>query len=642
METHLAALNTALTSIHDLHARTAHGRRFAASSTSGPSFAPLQSTSLPTLGREHFPFTKAVLNPGNNDILDFIRDANHLEASLFWYPPAASSSEATSADDGGAGGRSTGGRRTVSDAHGTGTSSNVAGAAGTLDGQLSVMRAPALRQAVPPTPLKPSSKDLESAGLLVWDAHTLLLTAQRLASGSGGDKFTRTRKHIKELLRKAGDVEKARKRFEDRSAAMEEAIRLGPEVHAKRVEEARNQKEKEMQNRNLPTHALLAKVKAMKAELQQEEMEVFALEEMKSELLEKQKRLMTKSKVKSAAQEQEDTTMMSFGESADDLAASIAGDGSQEFIGDTSVPFARSTRAASAKGKAGGRKSDAAAAAAATDAGPAGDSAPEEKDDDVTIRHEAPTTSNDVGSELEPHASEDKAKGVDNDMLGDLDSDEDEDNIPEATDELERVTEKIWSVFGDVVRFVAPEREGADFSETLKMLEVLIGARSPASLSSAAAGGGATAVLTTVAGSGGDTSVASSAHTGTSGATNSSAASGAAGSLPNAGPPTPTNMAAAHVLVSLLRTPEPHQLEFEDLRILTSSWWDAVDGDGHNDGGREKCRAMMLEGRAQAPESELMSGGETLAARAIYGLQAKKLLVIRRKGAKAPVGFAGL
>ena len=281
MEAHLQALASSLQSIHDLHTRTAYGRHGSSSSANSSSSAAAgpPPSSLPTLGRQHFPFTKAILNSDDNDILDFIRDANHLETSLFWYPPAANS-QAEGARDGSR-------KRSALPASGAGAGGKDAPAAASIDDLSAVRAAPALRQATPPTPLKAMSKDLEAAGKLVWESRTLLLTAQRLAQGE--EKFTRTKKHVKEMIKKSGEVEKARKRFQEKSAQMQEAIKLGPEGHKRKLEE---ETKKAKANAvaatsgkgTLGQQELSKKIKALKQELQQEEMEIFALEEMKIEL----------------------------------------------------------------------------------------------------------------------------------------------------------------------------------------------------------------------------------------------------------------------------------------------------------------------------------------------------------------------
>ena len=252
------------------------------------------------------------------------------------------------------------------------------------------------------------------------------------------------------------------------------------------------------------------------------------------------------------------------------------------------------------------------------------------EDEDVTIRKSGSAGISDDGALGGDHAAAEDEE----------DEEEDEDDVPEPTDELERIAEKVWTVFGDGIRYIAPEKESADFIDTLKMLEVLVGSRPTSALHNILGTGGATAVMQPP----GDSSVVSSG-TAASGATGSSAASAGSSSaaLPNLGVPSPGNLCAAHVLISLLRTPESHHIEFEDLKILSGNWWETE--------GREKCRRVLNEEERRRPgeeilgpneQAEMTQQGELLAARAVYGLQAKKLLIIRRKGAKAPVGFAGL
>lgn len=139
--------------------------------------------------------------------------------------------------------------------------------------------------------------------------------------------------------------------------------------------------------------------------------------------------------------------------------------------------------------------------------------------------------------------------------------------------------------------YVWPGRETGDFVDTLQGLEVLLGQR---------------------------------------------AGSETGPRLPqDAVPPRANELISAFVLASLLRAPEPHTVEFDHLKLSAGNWWDFE--------GRAQLRSL-LEPHLSPDEiqRELDHSGESLATRAVYGLQAKKLLMVRRKAGKSPVGFSGL
>ena len=81
----------------------------------------------------------------------------------------------------------------------------------------------------------------------------------------------------------------------------------------------------------------------------------------------------------------------------------------------------------------------------------------DEADTDTTLRHESGTS-----DEL-------NIREVD---------EEDTPMLPESSDELERICESVWSLFGDNLRYVAVDREGADYQETLRVLQDLSSGKS--------------------------------------------------------------------------------------------------------------------------------------------------------------------
>lgn len=130
METHLTTIGSTLEAIARLHANT-----------------PSSSRNI------YRPFTCAVLNTYKLDILDYIRDADHVESNLFWYPPVPVAPSGSNAE-------AEAGQDTIT--------SGVAA------------RLPETRQIVPPTPLRKTAIEAEAKGLVQFEARTLLKAAQRL------------------------------------------------------------------------------------------------------------------------------------------------------------------------------------------------------------------------------------------------------------------------------------------------------------------------------------------------------------------------------------------------------------------------------------------------------------------------------
>lgn len=168
-----------------------------------------------------------------------------------------------------------------------------------------------------------------------------------------------------------------------------------------------------------------------------------------------------------------------------------------------------------------------------------------------------------------------------------------EEAMPVSTPELERVSEKIWALWGGILAYVWPGRTSGDYHTTLQGLEVLVGLRP------------------------------------------SSDAMGPRIDPTSTPPPRANELVSAYVLVSLLRAEHPHTIEFDQLKQDANTWWDTR--------GRIQLR-RLLEPHVNPVEveRELDHSGDGLATRAVYGLQAKKLLMVRRKAGKSPVGFAGL
>lgn len=191
------------------------------------------------------------------------------------------------------------------------------------------------------------------------------------------------------------------------------------------------------------------------------------------------------------------------------------------------------------------------------------------------------------------------------------------DTVPESSDELERITEKLWDTFGENLRYVAAGRDAADFAETFTVLR---------SLERAGAN-----VTTRRAAADADESIVSSQTTA------STASATASGSPSN--PLGVTTVVMAHVLLLLLRSPPPHSMKLTDIKTTTGRWWLQV--------GQKSFRAAAAAPHTRGPASrlgfdttELEQSGDQLATRAVYGLVAKKLLRIHRAGGAPNIRFA--
>lgn len=176
--------------------------------------------------------------------------------------------------------------------------------------------------------------------------------------------------------------------------------------------------------------------------------------------------------------------------------------------------------------------------------------------------------------------------------------------IPKPTDELERISELIWNTFPDLLRSSSlpnsSSKEIADFKETLLMIDSL--ANPPPSSSN----------------NGGDISMSEDGTVITTSSTSSTT------STSNFGPPashTPTNTIFCLILSSLLRSPEPHQVEFPFLKQLSQLWWD-------REGKEIFVKAYPPNVREE--DVNLDESGTAMATRAVYSMAGKKLAFPKR------------
>lgn len=174
--------------------------------------------------------------------------------------------------------------------------------------------------------------------------------------------------------------------------------------------------------------------------------------------------------------------------------------------------------------------------------------------------------------------------------------------IPQATDELERISELIWNTFPEVLRSSSlpnsSNKDSADFVETLAMIDSL--ANPPASSQT-----------------GGDVSMSEDGTVVTTSSTSSTASS-------TTGPPaspTPGNTIFCLILSYLLRSEEPHQEEFTFLKQLCEVWWERE--------GRDLF-VKAYPPHVREEDVNLNESGTAMATRAVFSMAGKKLAWPRR------------
>ncbi|PWN39828.1 hypothetical protein IE81DRAFT_294237 [Ceraceosorus guamensis] len=185
---------------------------------------------------------------------------------------------------------------------------------------------------------------------------------------------------------------------------------------------------------------------------------------------------------------------------------------------------------------------------------------------------------------------------------------------PESSDELERVTENIWTAMGDVLRCLKPESESAPFAVTLKLLQSLVG--------------GARAVVSSHQPGGGDTSVNSVATGTTATSVSGTGSTASAPATLSVTAPTPTTMHACYILSSMLSSPAPHALDMSALKSNANDWWAAS--------GREN----FVKGGGAGNAEGMDESGESLTTKAIYQLVAQRIVRPKHVGGGRILSFA--
>lgn len=532
------------------------------------------------------PFTSAILNTHKLDVLDFIRDADQFETNLFWYPPIASA---------------------------------VAGPSSARDVEQIIVsemngapRKPEPRVMLPPTPLRKSAKEAEARGLVDFDARTLLKAAHRLLDNY--HNAPRARKHVRSLLKKHAEVQKT---VRDLEQSITETDDLIEQIHGKGKQlGVLLQQSKSSPSTDAYTTSKHHNTEDLSARIQREEMEIIALEQMIEDAQAQKKRKEVRN-VGSQKPEHE-----SLEASAAEKTAITPKKGKHapspakkdEIAAKTPRQPSSSASALKAKLAASARKSVANSAASAERSGKWRST----QYGDETVRLDAGRVDDNLADEtirLQP-GSADVVEAVTIEperrsevSIPDANNAEVAGQRPSASDELEGVCENIWRIFGDHLRYAAPNRESSDYEETLQVLNNLQFGSSEVSTASEQ-----------------DASLASNATAATSGST-----VGSTSSLTNLGVPAPLTAMGSHILLELLQSVPPHAIEFDELKKEGDRWW-------ANEGRR------LYRTNTGANEADLTSisgsGASTLGSKAVYDLMAKKILRVRFQGKQRIVSFA--
>lgn len=590
------------------------------------------------------PFTNATLaplNPNAKPPKDFIREADLLERRLFHFPPVGGMLDEEA-------------RQTQ-----TGQPEDEGGEAAAAE---LYPRNPEVRTVNVPTPLRPttvgsanarkaglSGRELDASanGNKEYDTRALLIAAQRL--NDNYQRQPRARKHIKGLIKKNQELQNQAAAHTRQAAKLDAALAkiangqdptsmedlaalLGKsEMLANTTADEEKKRLKKMKE---------AKEKAAKIrdELNREEMEVLALEEMKEEMLAKKRDFDRKVAAAAAASSNGASSATGSRQSVISnprTASSVRG--VPRPIASTQPPskVATSRRSISAAAssaapraavpptaststtgqarlslgavaKAPGSSSSTSAPAARTPrssqgpvATPPRQTPMADSEDDITVRLK-PGELAAAAAASQPPASSPASTPSRRLAAKPSPASASRPKDPEPTDELERLTEKIWDSFGEHLRFFAPSLEASDFTTTLGLLRKSITYTGDGS--SAAAGGDDGSSIS------GASSMDPPSSTSSLGGTNSSATAA----------PTALSRVTSLILLSLLQAPAPeHSVEFPLLKTKGKQWLE------------------KQQGNAGADED-----GDSLATKAVYAMVAKKLLRIRRTGGKARVGFS--
>ncbi|ETS60244.1 hypothetical protein PaG_05791 [Moesziomyces aphidis] len=594
-------------------------------------------------GVDATPFTSAVLNRERLDIYTYIRDADaHTEANLFWYPPVPQSASASRAGPS----SSTHNRS----AHSTRSSSAAHLGDDTADANLLLApRLPEPRQVAPPTPLRNNhaGSTFQGQNQANDDPRLLLMAALRLNETCG--KGTRTRKYIKGLLKTHSNLAQSIKSYELQIRQSEAELRANAEGRPGAVASGAGAAHDASHPDNAASaldeaNMLLSEVQES---IRKEELEILALDEMIGELRQarndRQKQELQKQQQAALAA---DVTLQTHERSAlrvlprESLGRSAADDArAQQAVREASQPPAQDDEQELLDSPLDVSNQTADADFVAEEADESAMVAQVQHNVDETVEPDSSFASSHHDTLLQQssnadadltiqHGEQDHVESDDANELADnsaaiLPADipveavaaHTQESAPshlhvpaqQSSDELERVTQKVWEVFGDALRFVAPERESSSYADTLDVLKSLMSGGDRPNL--------------------GDYSVGSVQTSSTT--TTTSEASGAA----TAAQLTPEVLMTAFVIFQMLVSEEPHQLNIDELKVRGHEWWAAS-------GMQVWMQARSHEEGEVPSRIEAFEDGQNLARKATYGMISKQLFAIRRQKGVGLVGFA--
>ncbi|SJX64687.1 uncharacterized protein SRS1_15503 [Sporisorium reilianum f. sp. reilianum] len=596
-------------------------------------------------GLDATPFTSAVLNREGLEITTYIRDADiQTEANLFWYPPLPQSASASRAGPSSSTHRSA---HVASDRVGGTDDPNEADL-------LLAPRLPEPRHVAPPTPLRnanvPNKQSFQSQDGSGVDARLLLLAAQRLNDTCG--KGSRTRKHIKAMLKQYATYNHDIKTYEQHIRQSEAQLRataegkpiapsqLAPnDVDAPHAQTSRSANDQLQEN-----------LATVQDRIQKEELEILALEEMIEELrqarsdwqrqeLERQQRAQAQAeaarmqprehtpqraflRASLAKAQPEDVTIQHEAPQADP----VADDDDQDLLDSTIDVTQHSqddedheqdqeheqvhqlTYSSSHLDTAHDQEQpDATVEAVHHDV-----SVSQSFDDqaDLTIQrprehepHELTADVADTSAAIDPvPVAEETPAASPQKQASHLLV-----NATHSSQELDRATQKVWEVFGDALRSVVPEREAADYFDTLDALKSLM------------SGGNAP--------NAGDYSVGSVQTSSTLSTAASEASAAVAAQL------TPEVLMTAFVIFQMLVSEEPHRMNIDELKVRGHEWWSTA-------GMQVWLHAQAHDEHDVPSRVEAFEDGQNLARKATYGMISKQLFAIKRQKGVGLVGFA--
>ncbi|KAL9940300.1 hypothetical protein V8E36_001005 [Tilletia maclaganii] len=668
MESELATLSATLRGIERLHAAVAH-----------------------TSARPQ-PFTNAMLNRYELPVISYIRDADPLEAGLFCYP--SSSKDALGGKDQ---------QQQQSQQH-------AAVHEMTAEEQYALLnpRGPEIRPHQPPTPLRRPVPSGGKAGQDDYDARILLLAAQKLLDNY--HKAPRARKHIKALQKRNAEaihlIQDSEQALADTEAAASQRglnieapapapLSAAPSAATSDAITNKDDAELDLRLRRRQEYELL------QGELQRDDLDCFALEQLIRELHGERDVLMSPRKVARASAAGGGPPVSGTGlggRRAGPRPSSLARAGTDG--SSTTSALGTTSRRSSALSKGQPPLQPASAAPSTPVRGSAlarqqraPPVAPERATQTTSTEKEAAdVTVTDVADRTATLGTPSVASGPPPAQLEQVDAEQEPASststsfpMPTPTPELERISASIIASFGDAIRFAHvanPALLGGGSDQASAFTQTFEGLRALAFPQEAGGYASASVLATLPSAPSPDANRADEEDETASVLTSTTVSTSLTTSTPVEAP-TPANTAIAFVLLQLLASPassEPdapaaHAVEFAALKARAEDWWNSekqawVDGRAElvrrlrsaapttapNEAAALEesslclLRAALLSssgkaggaavGSAEEAESVLKMSGEQLATSAVYSLVAKRLLRIRRAKGMAAIGFA--